>query len=337
MNLAADDAILTADAIGKTFGRGTRANVAVQPTNVSFRRGRSIGIAGESGSGKSTLLRLLLGLEAPTAGAVRFEGMPIASLTRAEHRRYRATVQAVFQDPGGSLDPRLHIWQLITEPAWATGGLTRRSRRELAARLLHEVDLPERFADRLPHQLSGGERQRVAIARAVSSSPQLVLLDEPVTSLDVSVRGAIINLLADRGAELTYAVVSHDLTVIAHLTDELLIMYQGFVVERGPTDAILDAPRHPYSQALVAAVHDPLHDTGYDSDVPAGAGACPFINRCPFAMEQCVVMPDPVGQIHQVRCHLYSPDDGEDTTRGAPPLGSSDPIASTVNVTGAHQ
>ena len=150
-----------------------------------------------------------------------------------------------------------------------------------------------------------------------------MLLDEPVTALDVSIRGAIINLLADRGAEVTYAVVSHDLTVIAHLTDDLLIMYQGYIVERGPTDDLLDGPRHPYTQALVAAVHDPLFEAGTDNDTPAPPGACPYLHRCPHAMEQCLKMPEPIGTVHVVRCHLYA--DGADRL---PP---------TPNITGASR
>jgi oligopeptide/dipeptide ABC transporter ATP-binding protein len=157
-----------------------------------------------------------------------------------------------------------------------------------------------------------------------------VLLDEPVTALDVSVRGAIINLLADR-PDLTYAVVSHDLTVIAHLTDELLIMYEGYVVERGPTDAILDEPMHPYTQALVASVNDPLAEAGTDNDTPAPAGACPYLNRCPHSMDACASMPDSVGAVHEVRCHLYGPGD-ERVARPTSPTA----VNINANVTGAH-
>jgi len=300
----AQPAILRTRAVTKTFGHAQHAVHAVRATDLDIVEGRPIGIAGESGSGKTTLLKLLLDLDSPTTGAVEFEGRTISALDRDGYRRFRSRVQAVFQDPGSSLDPRMPIWKSITEPRWVRDGIGREARRQLAAELLAGVDLPAAFVDRLPHQLSGGERQRVCVARALSPEPRIVLLDEPVTALDVSVRGAIINLLAERSGAVTYAVVSHDLTVIAHLTEELVIMYAGYVVERGPTDAVLHRPLHPYTQALVASVEDPLHTAGRDSDEPAPEGACPFIHRCPHAFDACQAMPEPTGTEHIVRCHL---------------------------------
>jgi oligopeptide/dipeptide ABC transporter ATP-binding protein len=328
VSVAAPPTIMSTTAVSKVFGHGPSSTIAVQPADVEIREGRSVGVAGESGSGKSTLLRLLLGLEPPTSGTVAFGGTPLTDLRGADRHRYRRAVQAVFQDPGGSLNPRQRIWRSITEPAAVADRLDKSARRRLAGELLARVELPPAFVDRLPHQLSGGERQRVAIARALSSSPRLVLLDEPVTALDVSVRGAIINLLAERLGDVTYAVVSHDLTVIAHLTDELLIMYQGYIVERGPTDTILDDPLHPYTRALVAAAADPLSEGGADDDRPAPAGACPYLHRCPHAMPACAAMPDPVGTEHEVRCHLYGPEQ--------PAIGDVAPTPPSVNVTGAH-
>ncbi len=322
MTNAVPVATLRARKVTKTFGRGDRAVHAVRPTDLDVVPGRPIGIAGESGSGKSTLLRLLLDLEIPSDGTVEFEGRPILSLDGATYRKYRSSVQAVFQDPGSSLDPRMPIWKSITEPRWIRDGLSRDERRALASELLAGVDLPDTFADRLPHQLSGGERQRVCVARALAPSPVVVLLDEPVTALDVSVRGAIINLLADHADAVTYVVVSHDLTVIAHLTEQLIIMYAGYVVEQGPTRDVLDQPLHPYTQALVASVEDPLYAGGRDSDAPAPDGACPFLLRCPHAFDACHQMPATTGGQHQVRCHL---DDRPPTTSTPNLIRAGDP------------
>ncbi len=293
--------------VAKIFGTGSYTTRAVAGVDFELSPGRSAGIAGESGSGKTTLLRLLLGLEPPTAGTVRVPRHDIATLDRPGRREYRRNVQAVFQDPGASLDPRARIWQSITEPVWMASGLSRRQRKATAGDLLRSVDLPARFADRHPHELTGGERQRVAIARSLSSHPAVVVLDEPVTALDVSVRGSIINLLLDRADVATYIVVSHDLTVIHHLADDLFIMFQGIVVERGPTRDLLEAPQHPYTQLLVSSVANPLYQPPIDRDDAAPIEACPYLHRCPEAMPVCVTLPAPtIVDSHIVRCHLYT-------------------------------
>jgi oligopeptide/dipeptide ABC transporter ATP-binding protein len=311
------DTILATEAVAKTFGHGPAAVHAVAGADVAIRAGHSVGIAGESGSGKTTLLRLLLGLELPTAGRVLFQGADVASTSSERRREYRRSIQAVFQDPGASFNPRSRIWKTITEPAWMARRLSRRKRRELAPRLLESVNLPARFADCLPHELSGGERQRVAIARALSSSPDVVLLDEPVTSLDVSVRGSIINLLLDRADEVTYVIVSHDLTIIHHLAASLYVMFKGIVVEHGPTEEILANPLHPYTQVLVASIKDPLFQPPIDSDESAPITACPYIPRCPYAMDVCQELPALTGDGHAVRCRLYESSDVPVTVRSA--------------------
>ncbi|WP_219415336.1 ABC transporter ATP-binding protein [Pseudonocardia nigra] len=251
--------LLEAADVRRHYGRHREVR-AVDGVHLAVTAGESVGIAGESGSGKSTLLRLLLCLEPPSAGTIRFDGSDVQQLRAAAYRRYRAQIQAVFQDPGGSMNPRHRVWRVITEPWWAGTGARSGRRRELAAELLTSVELPASYIDKFPHELSGGERQRVAIARALSPDPRLVLLDEPVTSLDISVRGHIINLLNDkaRSAGLTYVVVSHDLTAIFHLTERLFVMRHGLVVESGPTVDVIDNPLHPYTRTLVAAVDDPL-------------------------------------------------------------------------------
>lgn len=300
-----DAAVLRTTDVTKTFSGGGQVTRAVSGVDFFLVAGRSVGIAGESGSGKTTLLRLLLGLERPTTGSVTFREGELAHLDRATRREYRRSVQAVFQDPGASFDPRSRVWKIITEPAWMSRGLDTKQRRALAADLLRSMDLPAYYAARRPHQLSGGERQRVAIARALSSGPEVIVLDEPVTALDVSVRGSIINLLLDKREDVTYVVVSHDLTVIHHLTDDLYVMFQGIVVERGPTEEILQRPKHPYTQLLVASVADPLHVPPIDRDDVPPETACPYLHRCPEAMPVCTSLPGPTGTTHVVRCHLY--------------------------------
>lgn len=254
--------LLEAIAARRRYGRRPEVR-AVDGVDLTVHQGCSVGIAGESGSGKSTLLRLLLGLENPNGGVIRFRGDDVRTLRGVARRSYRASVQAVFQDPGSSLNPRQRVWKVATEPAWVVDRLGRGDRRELVRELLASVELPVGYADRYPHQLSGGERQRVAIARALSCRPAAVLLDEPVTSLDVSIRGHVINLLNERAREaaLTYVVVSHDLTAIYHLTEYLYVMRHGVVVEHGPTADVIAGPRHPYTARLVAALDDPLLHT----------------------------------------------------------------------------
>ena len=317
------EVLLSARDLAKHYGTARRPLVrALDGVSIDIQVGRAVGIAGESGSGKSTLLRLLLDLEPPTSGVIEFGGQGLDQLNREDKRRYRASVQAVFQDPGSSLDPHHRIWRSVTEPAWAADGLDRAARRALAEDLLSQVGLAPHHLDSFPHQLSGGERQRVAIARALSSRPKVVLLDEPVTSLDVSVRAQMLNLLSDRASALgvTYVVISHDLTAIYYLTDYLYIVYRGIVVEEGPTVEVIDHPRHPYTRLLVASVGDPLYDAGTGAeDTEAPEGACPYLPRCPVAIAECETCPPsfaPPGA-HPTRCWLAAagPDQSVTITR----------------------
>lgn len=283
-----DGVLLSATGVRKHFGRQGAVR-AVDGVDLTISHGRSVGIAGESGSGKSTMLRLLLHLQEPTDGTVHFMGVDVGRLTPVQRMAFHAGVQVVFQDPGGSFNPRQRIGSVITEPAWKTFGIRGQERRELARGMLASVDLPPEFADRFPHELSGGQRQRVAIARALSCRPKVVLLDEPVTALDISIRGAIVNLLNQKAAagEVTYAVVSHDLTAIFHLTDYLYVMRRGLVVEEGPTAEIIAAPAHPYTQRLVAAIGDPLaghHRSGErlaDDDADEAGVELPLVQVAP--------------------------------------------------------
>jgi oligopeptide/dipeptide ABC transporter ATP-binding protein len=300
--------------------RARRSRIrAVDGVSVTVERGRSIGIAGESGSGKTTLMRLLLGLESPTSGSILYNGQAAQGLSGPALREYRRSVQAVFQNPISSLDPRQDLWKSMTEPASETHPELRKADAvELARRLLDEVGLPTDYVNRRPHQISGGEGQRVAIARALSCEPEVVLLDEPVTSLDVSVRGRVLEMLADRGESrgITYVVVSHDVTALNWLTDYMYVMYRGLVVEDGPTQELLTRPLHPYTELLVRAGMGAEVEQGQTVQPPrsvraaipeVGTGGCPYQARCPLVIDKCRDLPElSRGSGRGVRCHVTS-------------------------------
>jgi oligopeptide/dipeptide ABC transporter ATP-binding protein len=292
---------------------------AVDGVSVTVERGRSVGIAGESGSGKTTLMRLLLRLESPTSGSILYNGQAAQGLSGQALREYRRSVQAVFQNPISSLDPRHDLWKSMTEPAAETHPeLHKAEAMDLARRLLEEVGLPAEYVSRRPHQISGGEGQRVAIARALSCEPEVVLLDEPVTSLDVSVRGRVLELLADRGESrgVTYVVVSHDVTALNWLTDYMYVMYRGLIVEDGPTQELLTRPLHPYTELLVRAGMGAEVEQAQTAGPPRparaptpeiGAGGCPYQARCPLVIEECRDLPElSRGSERGVRCHVTS-------------------------------
>jgi len=249
-----------ADALTRTFTTGGREVSALAGVDLELARGGRLGIVGESGSGKSTLVRLLAGLDRPTSGQVWFEGREISALPERELGFLRASVQLVFQDPRSSLNPRMRVGQIITEPL-----RSRLVRRQLPADVDHQqrleevltaVDLPPDAAERYPHEFSGGQRQRIAIARALAPKPEVLIADEPVSALDVSVRAQVLNLLTDlvASAGLTLIVVSHDLMVVRHLCDQLAVMRAGRIVESGPTQSIYADPQQDYTKALLAAV-----------------------------------------------------------------------------------
>jgi oligopeptide/dipeptide ABC transporter ATP-binding protein len=298
------------------YGGGVKS--ALAGVSLTLPVGKCLGVVGESGCGKSTLARLLVGLERPTAGTVTLQGRPLASYPRPELAR---RLQLVSQDPFSSLNPRLTAGRALTEVLLVHRRVP--GRREATARvteLLDMVSLGSRFTDRLPHEMSGGQAQRVAIARALAAEPQILILDEPTSALDVSVRAGIVNLLAGLRSELalSYLFISHDMAVIRQLSDRIGVMYQGRFIERGPWQAVLSAPLHPYTRALLAAVPEPHPDGSLLASaaadevsapdvlapVPAGA-SCPYLPRCPISVGRCRTEDPPLAAIageHEAAC-----------------------------------
>ncbi|KRB35499.1 ATP-binding cassette domain-containing protein [Acidovorax sp. Root70] len=229
---------------------------ALNGVNFSIAAGRSLGIVGESGSGKSTLARLVMALDAPTAGTVELQGRNLHQLPAEQLRQARRDFQMVFQDPYGSLDPRQTVERIVTEPLQAQGQTTRAEQREQAAQVLSQVGLRTNDLGKYPHEFSGGQRQRIAIARALITRPRLIVADEPVSALDVSVQAQVLNLMQDLQQQfgITYMLISHDLAVVNHLCDEVVVLYQGRIVERGSPAELFRNAQHPYTQSLVGAV-----------------------------------------------------------------------------------
>ena len=299
---------------------GTQTIVrAVDNVSFSVRRGETLAIVGESGCGKSTLARLIVRLIEPDAGTVHFNGKDISRARGAEMRSLRRDMQIVFQDPFSSLNPRMSVGEIITEALWLKGGLTKAQRRARAAELLETVGLRAAHAGRYPHEFSGGQRQRIGIARAIAGGPKLLVGDEPVSALDVSIQAQIINLLEDlkERLALTLIVIAHDLAVIRHMSDRVMVMYLGEIVESAPVEALFASPRHPYTRALLAAIPAPVPGAGkarvlLSGDVPNPANpppGCRFHTRCPHAQaicrEKAPELIDTGGQRH-VSCHFWS-------------------------------
>jgi oligopeptide/dipeptide ABC transporter ATP-binding protein len=306
---------------------------AVDGVSLALRKGSTLGIVGESGSGKSTLARLVLRLIDPTSGSIHFDGEDLLALDGRRLRGRRRDMQIVFQDPYASLDPRMTIESIIAEPLVIHRIGDRSERRRRVVDLLQLVGLDPSAASRYPHEFSGGQRQRIGVARALALEPKLLVLDEPVSALDVSIQSQVLNLLLDLKARLglSYIFISHDLSVVEHLSDEIAVMYLGRIIERGPADTLLRYPRHPYTQALVSAILDAdpaakrerillREDQTGSGNIPAG---CRFHPRCNFAMDVCrKVMPTPTSlpDGSEVECFLYGPE--AMPSRPAPTSGS---------------
>jgi ABC-type glutathione transport system ATPase component len=239
----------------KVFGPPAKVH-ALNGVSFGIEAGHSLGIVGESGSGKSTLARLVMALDKPTAGSVKLLGRDLHALPPGELRHARRDIQMVFQDPYGSLDPRQTIGRIVAEPLAAQGDTTRAQQHGRAAAVLESVGLRANDLRKYPHEFSGGQRQRIAIARALITRPRLIVADEPVSALDVSVQAQVLNLLQDLQAEfgITYMLISHDLAVVHHLCDEVAVLWQGRIVEQGPPQRLFRAAEHPYTRTLLAAV-----------------------------------------------------------------------------------
>ena len=314
-------AALVARDLGKTFGAGRTlfgrrrpAVSAVRHATFSVARGETLGIVGESGCGKSTLARMLVGLLPPTTGTIEVEGRDLSDRT-GRPAAFGRLIQYVFQDPLSSLNPRKTVRQILAAPLVHLLAMDASGRKARIAELLDAVHLRAELLDRYPHELSGGQAQRIGIARALAAAPRILVLDEPVSALDVSVQAQILNLLAElrRACDLTYLFISHDLAVIEAVSDRIAVLYFGRIVEMGPAEEVFGAPRHPYTKLLewstpairrplpraesaAAELPDPLHP-------PPG---CAFAARCPRAEDDCRTVSPPVTLLpsnHEVACH----------------------------------
>ncbi|QCI62972.1 ABC transporter ATP-binding protein [Phreatobacter stygius] len=292
---------------GGLFGRGARQVKAVDDVSFTMRPGEVLSLVGESGSGKTTVGRTVLRLTEPTGGKIDFEGTDITHMSRRQLRPLRRRMQLVFQDPFASLNPRMTIGEIVAAPLAIHGGFSRDERAAKVAETLQLVGLSAHFAERHPHELSGGQRQRVGIARALILRPSLLVADEPVSALDVSIQAQVVNLLLELKEMfgLTILFIAHDLAVVGHISDRIAVMYLGRLVEIAPTRILFEAPRHPYTEALFSAapIPDPEIRRGriiLTGDIPSPLdppSGCAFRTRCRYAQDACAVAVPPLRQV----------------------------------------
>jgi oligopeptide/dipeptide ABC transporter ATP-binding protein len=304
------------------FGRTVGYVKAVDGVSFTVDYGRTLGLVGESGCGKTTTGRTVLALIPATNGSVQLEGRDLFGLPPGELRRLRRHMQIIFQDPYGSLNPRMTVGSIVGEALTVHRLAAGQERRDIVAELLRRVGLPPECVNRYPHEFSGGQRQRIGIARALALRPRLIVCDEPVSALDVSIQSQILNLLEDLQAELhlAYLFIAHDLSVVSHIADEVAVMYLGHIVERAASERVYNAPRHPYTWCLLSAIPTPdpgrrrtlvaMKEGEPPSPINPPSG-CPFHPRCPKAFDRCPaefpeLLPLRGDPGHLVACHLYT-------------------------------
>jgi len=333
----------------KGFFQSSPTVYAVNDVSISVWPGETFAIVGESGCGKSTLARLLLRLIEPSDGSVHYQGNDITALSSAEMRSLRSEMQIIFQDPFASLNPRMTVGSIIAEPIRLHGLAKGKAVEDRVAELLRTVGLRPEYANRYPHEFSGGQRQRIGVARALAGQPKLIIGDEPVSALDVSIQAQVINLLEDLKEEfgLTLIIVAHDLAVIRHMSDRVAVMYLGEVVELSPVDPLYEKPLHPYTQTLLDAIPVPVPG-GREKralakgDVPSPTNplpGCKFHTRCPYAQEKCRVDHPPledVGDGRSVACHFWREIQEQDHAT-APADGTSPKLAERLELYRAYQ
>ena len=296
-----------------------RAIVAVDNVSLKLAKGKTLGIVGESGSGKSTLGRLMLRLIEPTAGEINFDDVNLLKLKNTELRKMRSKMQMIFQDPMSSLNPRMSIRQLVSEPLEIHRNLKASEQNATVEEIITKVGLEKSALDKYPHEFSGGQRQRISIARAVINNPSLIVADEPVSALDVSIQSQILNLLMDlrNDLNLSFVFISHDLSVVRHIADEVAVMYLGNIVEIASADQLFSNPQHPYTQALISAIPQVEKEKRVNriilkGDIPNPADApsgCYFHPRCPIAIDKCSSVAPTLkitGANHLTSCHLVN-------------------------------
>ncbi len=294
------------------WGKVEKSIKALTDVSISIGKGETVGVIGESGCGKSTLGKVILDLEKLDKGKILYKGKNIHRLSKQEYRNYRLNVQAVFQNPQGSLNPRMKIWEIVTEGLKINKKMPKKELYSIARELLNRVNLPEEYLLKYPHQLSGGQKQRVAIARAIALKPEVIVADEPTSALDVSVQAQIVNLFLDiqEKEKVSYLFISHSLPVVESISDRVAVMYRGFIVETGTSREVFSSTAHPYTRLLISSVPGvktevkvPLFDENGEE-----VRGCPFYSRCPYRKKECRdfdMEEVKISETHSVRCLLY--------------------------------